>query len=313
MAEYGRNDPCPCGSGLKYKKCHEGQEFDAGAPVFDLSPIAEPPSRARENLETRVGGFLAVPGRSPGCYDLPAFTGFEREDSTTLDEYARHVVERQQTDEERDRARRLITAISTRIATTATPAELTRRCLQVSFVLLRALEAAGIWAFVVRGSVKFEFDAASRLSPRYFWVRDRADGPGATMGHLWVVAPPFAVVDCTAKMQAWQCGEGQHLPPLILADRVQHVAPQDELYSSSEIRPGIAPPSDQLRRLWSWLGTVRVAVGRTTVTYQADGVQLPPRDENLPGGFPHLTIGGRPVDEFFDSDIRPLFEKPSVE
>ena len=25
-AKIGRNDPCPCGSGKKYKKCHEGQE-----------------------------------------------------------------------------------------------------------------------------------------------------------------------------------------------------------------------------------------------------------------------------------------------
>jgi uncharacterized protein YecA (UPF0149 family) len=25
-AKVGRNDPCPCGSGKKYKKCHGGQE-----------------------------------------------------------------------------------------------------------------------------------------------------------------------------------------------------------------------------------------------------------------------------------------------
>src|SRR6185369_3126928 len=29
MAKPGRNDPCPCGSGLKYKKCHA--EKDAAA------------------------------------------------------------------------------------------------------------------------------------------------------------------------------------------------------------------------------------------------------------------------------------------
>jgi hypothetical protein len=26
MAKAGRNDPCPCGSGRKYKKCHEVKE-----------------------------------------------------------------------------------------------------------------------------------------------------------------------------------------------------------------------------------------------------------------------------------------------
>ncbi len=25
----GRNDPCPCGSGKKYKKCHMGKDLDA--------------------------------------------------------------------------------------------------------------------------------------------------------------------------------------------------------------------------------------------------------------------------------------------
>lgn len=34
----GRNDPCPCGSGKKYKKCHEGKELPGEAAV---DPIAE--------------------------------------------------------------------------------------------------------------------------------------------------------------------------------------------------------------------------------------------------------------------------------
>jgi len=35
-AKVGRNDPCPCGSGKKYKKCHgagEGPPQGSGAPV----------------------------------------------------------------------------------------------------------------------------------------------------------------------------------------------------------------------------------------------------------------------------------------
>ena len=30
MAKPGRNDLCPCGSGKKYKKCHERQEHGGG-------------------------------------------------------------------------------------------------------------------------------------------------------------------------------------------------------------------------------------------------------------------------------------------
>jgi hypothetical protein len=32
----GRNDPCPCGSGLKYKNCHYGMEVER----FQESPTA---------------------------------------------------------------------------------------------------------------------------------------------------------------------------------------------------------------------------------------------------------------------------------
>jgi preprotein translocase subunit SecA len=34
----GRNDPCPCGSGLKFKKCHGAALEDENAPEDDASP-----------------------------------------------------------------------------------------------------------------------------------------------------------------------------------------------------------------------------------------------------------------------------------
>jgi hypothetical protein len=306
MAQAGRNDPCPCGSGLKLKKCHGQQELDDGARMFNLTPLPEPSSRAQENLEQRVRGFLSVPGRVAGCYDLPAFTTFERENPEILDEYARFVVERKQTDEERARVRRLVPDIAARIAASATPAEISRRCLQISYVLLRSLEAAGIWSFVVHGSVGFEFDRSLHLEHSFHWVRDHADTPAATMGHLWVVAPPFRIVDCTVRHQAWQHGEGEHVPSPLLAEQVQEVTPREILYCAPYLRDEVEPPSYSARRRWSWLTPVRVSVEKLVATFQADSIKLPPVEENLPNGFPHLTLGGRAVNEFFDREIRPL-------
>ncbi|MTI21207.1 hypothetical protein E1176_09265 [Fulvivirga sp. RKSG066] len=31
MSEVGRNEPCPCGSGKKYKNCHQKMETQKGA------------------------------------------------------------------------------------------------------------------------------------------------------------------------------------------------------------------------------------------------------------------------------------------
>ena len=35
--EPGRNDPCPCGSGLKYKKCHADKPVEAASPIAGVS------------------------------------------------------------------------------------------------------------------------------------------------------------------------------------------------------------------------------------------------------------------------------------
>ncbi len=41
MKKIGRNDPCPCGSGKKFKKCHEGKEDDLFLDGLDGASIEE--------------------------------------------------------------------------------------------------------------------------------------------------------------------------------------------------------------------------------------------------------------------------------
>jgi len=41
MATVGRNDPCPCGSGKKYKKCHQDQDEARGRELRTLAGIDE--------------------------------------------------------------------------------------------------------------------------------------------------------------------------------------------------------------------------------------------------------------------------------
>jgi methionyl aminopeptidase len=53
----GRNDPCPCGSGKKFKKCHGATGETAGLPA--AAPIRRPLRPGR------VGPPLAVPARIP--------------------------------------------------------------------------------------------------------------------------------------------------------------------------------------------------------------------------------------------------------
>lgn len=59
MAKIGRNDPCPCGSGKKYKKCCESVALEQGAQRARAARLAEaervlatPPRGARPISET---------------------------------------------------------------------------------------------------------------------------------------------------------------------------------------------------------------------------------------------------------------------
>ena len=56
MADIGRNDPCPCGSGKKYKRCHLLVEEAAPAPVGQRA-------RARHQIDERVVSEMLRFGR----------------------------------------------------------------------------------------------------------------------------------------------------------------------------------------------------------------------------------------------------------
>ena len=47
VAKVGRNEPCPCGSGKKYKDCHEGQ----GEAFLEKLAWAEDKRRRRERMQ----------------------------------------------------------------------------------------------------------------------------------------------------------------------------------------------------------------------------------------------------------------------
>jgi hypothetical protein len=71
MAKIGRNDPCPCGSGKKFKKCHMGREDDL--PVEEIGELS------LEEMAARITSLPLVHyGRSQEIVevlDIPALTG----------------------------------------------------------------------------------------------------------------------------------------------------------------------------------------------------------------------------------------------
>lgn len=86
----GRNDPCPCGSGLKYKKCHLGRAVPRRPPrpvaAAEVSPVRSAPAGAgREEAAAamRNAGIdpaIAYAYEKTGLYITPANESFMRPD-----------------------------------------------------------------------------------------------------------------------------------------------------------------------------------------------------------------------------------------
>ena len=62
MAKIGRNDPCPCGSGKKYKKCCLASDEAAARPAL---PAAVP-----ERRPSLANYFQERDELSPECFDV---------------------------------------------------------------------------------------------------------------------------------------------------------------------------------------------------------------------------------------------------
>lgn len=52
MKKPGRNDPCPCGSGIKFKKCHWGREEEI--------PVNNPPDLSVEEMGLKIAALPVV-------------------------------------------------------------------------------------------------------------------------------------------------------------------------------------------------------------------------------------------------------------
>jgi hypothetical protein len=60
MQKTGRNDPCPCGSGKKYKKCHELQKTKR----FEVMSSATPEHASRRTDKVSTLFFKSTPTES---------------------------------------------------------------------------------------------------------------------------------------------------------------------------------------------------------------------------------------------------------
>jgi len=284
----GRNDPCPCGSGKKHKKCHG---LEKGS--LDMRP---------DSARDYCRAFLTGPESKPGCYNHPQFLEFEKADPQVLEEYARFVTTRARSASETARIRSQVKTIAEKVVANLSEAEATRRCADVSSAIITILEAQGIWCFGVRGSVRFSFARELGLTDRYFWTRDTPDFPGAFLGHAWIVVPPIVILDCTARFQDWQRGESPYIPSPVCSEAPHAVEPDRRLFAPTPL-PTQTPWSPSLLDIWFWCPPRKIQEDKVAVWYQPDGITLP---EATLSKIDNITIGGRRPAAFHAETLKPI-------
>ncbi len=67
MTKVGRNDPCPCGSGKKYKKCCEekGNKKKFHAEIFSATLVAEPQTTQHTSKVSSLFFQKTLPSLTP--------------------------------------------------------------------------------------------------------------------------------------------------------------------------------------------------------------------------------------------------------
>ena len=245
-------------------------------------------------MKSTLENILRRPDLKPGFYDDPDFVAIEKQNPAVLEDYARFVITRTHSPEEDVRTRRVVHVLEDAIAAESKLSDRLGDCANFSMAITRILEAQGIWCFMVKGSIRFDFAPELKLEPKHFWTRDVAlDFAGGFMGHAWVVAPPFAIIDFTAGSQRMQHGENKYLPASVVLEEHEApvTAPRTELYHADPRRqPSSFLNMPLITKLWASFPPRQVVSGKVKITYQPDGVSAP---ENGLDSLPRPSFRGR--------------------
>ena len=170
-----------------------------------------------------------------GFYDQPVFLGQEAVDSDYVSNYAKWVMFRTLSKAYKSHAQSIVPKLTELISNALAEDHWEGSCVVASALITRMLDRLKVWSFGIVGSATFSV----RRPPlwRGLHTVDHKDLPGAALGHAWVCAPPFVIVDASAKLQRWGNDPIRaYIPGIILDENGYRTRPKVEDVVSSTIR-----------------------------------------------------------------------------
>jgi len=170
-----------------------------------------------------------------GFCDQREFLAAESRNPALLETYAKWVMLRPRDAKYDAHVNRIVPKLAQLVATVLEEDELEGSCEMACSLLTKGLDRLGVWSVGMVGSSTFEVKGKNIW--RGLHTVDHAGFPGARLGHTWVCAPPFIVVDASIKRQRWS-GDAiyPYVPSIILDNYGQKTKPTPQDVISAEIR-----------------------------------------------------------------------------
>lgn len=253
-------------------------------------------------------------------YDQPAFLRQEKISAEYLNNYAKWVALRPRDSAYDAHVRSVVPKLATIIAGALAEDGLKGACQLSTMLMTRMLDQLGVWSFGIQGSASFSVPSDDIW--RGLHSVDVPDFPGATLGHSWVCAPPYFVVDPTAKIQQWinDATIVEYIPEVILDLDGKVTKPKVEDVVSAEIRMeyfqerGIDSPTlhyelePNLRNFGRLFPATELIVGELLCRYVP--VAIRQSDEPLNGINTADGAPGRTGQELWTNLVKPAFDLP---
>lgn len=259
---------------------------------------------------TRLFANRGISTEQPAFYNAPPFVAAEAADGAFLETYGAWVRARPRSADYDAHVRKTVPLIANFVQ-----AEIARDgqlgvCIDASMMLTKMFEAEGIWCYGAKGALTIT--NPSLPDPTHFWMFDVTN----VAGHVWVVAPPFEIVDIALQTQPYQRGEAAMVPPTIITETGQRITPDANEYVATSIlnmeaRGRRSLPSDihfrispDLARATRAFPSWQVEYGDTILRYAAGGVTV--SDAPSLHAIASRRWNGLHAGELFDQLVKPM-------
>jgi hypothetical protein len=197
-----------------------------GRRRFTIEVTEESPavSLSEEGYAVTLFEELGIDCSKPGFYDDSRFVEVEKREPRLLEAYADYINELTFSKEYVARARRTILDAANFMYARLLQEGLKGACLDSALAMLKFLEKDGVWAYVVIGGLTVSFSPETGLTSLHIAPITMGDSP-AKVGHAWLCAPPFKVVDIASSLQPYRNGEEKYLPGVIAEESVLDATP----------------------------------------------------------------------------------------